>query len=172
MNSNYLDLLSHSVEVNERSGGQRNVGVEQQTLGTSIDGAEDSALQRESEGEFVSILGVREDVLGVNPVLRPLRQQVRVLRELTALQVSGVGGGETEGNAANVCSLRLQDPHHQTLSWLERRVQEQVAVTELCVTPDTHSGSLVEADILTRAASMEGRPGQLYFSRRHSAAGL
>ena len=59
VNSHYLDLLSHSVEVNERSGGERNVGVEEETRGSSIDGSEDGAVQSESEGELVSVLGVR-----------------------------------------------------------------------------------------------------------------
>ena len=161
MNSHNLDLLSHSVEVNERSGGERNVGVEEETRGSSIDGAEDGAVQSESEGELVSVLGVREDILGVDPVLRPLRQQVRVLGQRTALQVSRVGGGETEGNAANVRSLRLQDPHHQTLPWLDGRVQEEVAVAELRLYPGGGVSLVRDGHILAVATLIQGGLDQL-----------
>ena len=119
VDSHNLDLLSHSVEVNERSGGQGDVGVEQQTLGSSIDGAEDSALQRESEGEFVSILGVREDVLGVNPVLRSLGKKIAVLWKLSGAQVTRVSSCQTESKAANVGALSLKNSHNQALARLE-----------------------------------------------------
>ena len=72
MNSHNLDLLGHAVEVDERPGGERDVGGEQETLGSSIDRAEDGSVQREAEGEFVSVLRIGEDVLGVDPVLLPL----------------------------------------------------------------------------------------------------
>jgi len=107
-----LDLLSNTIDVNERSGVEGDVSVEQNPLGSSIDGAEDSPVQGDSEGDLVPILGVRQHVLGADPVLGPLAQDVRVLGELTALQEPRVSGGQTKGHAADVCSLCLKDSDH------------------------------------------------------------
>ena len=85
-NAKNLNLLSGSKNINERSGVEGDVSVEQNPLGSSIDGAEDSPVQGDSEGDLVPILGVRQHVLGADPVLGPLAQDVRVLGELTALQ--------------------------------------------------------------------------------------
>ena len=118
MDAHDLDLLGHAVEVDERSGGERDVGVEEKTLGSSIDRAENCSVQREAEGQLVTVLGVGQNILGVDPVLGSLGQQVGVLGQFAALQVSGVCAGQTEGDAANVGGLRLHDSHHQALPGL------------------------------------------------------
>ena len=81
-----LYLLSNTVDVNEGSGVEGDVGVEQSPLRPAIDRAEYGPVQADGEGDLVPVLGVRQHVLGADPVLGPLAQEVRVLGELTALQ--------------------------------------------------------------------------------------
>ena len=44
----------------------------------------------------------------------------------------------------------------KTLSWLQRRVKEHIAVTELCLTPGNYISCTVESHILPKTSFMVG----------------
>ena len=104
-----LHLLSHSVDVEEGPGGDRDVRVEENPLWSSVDSTEHGSIKAESKAEFISLLRVRKDVLGVHPVLRSLGKEVAVLGKLSGAQMTRVCPCQTKGKAANVGTLRLKN---------------------------------------------------------------
>ena len=93
--------------------------MEKNPLRSTVDSTKDSPIKAERKAELVALLGVGEDVLGVNPVLRSLGKKVAVLWKLSGAQVTRVSSCQTESKTANVGALSLKNSHNQALARLE-----------------------------------------------------
>ena len=87
---NHLHFLRHSIDVEEGPSWDGDVSVEENPLRSPIHSTKDSSVKTKGKAELVTLLRIGQDVFGVNPVLRSLGKEVRVLRKLGGAQMTRV----------------------------------------------------------------------------------
>ena len=152
------DLGGVPVDVEERPQSQRGVDVHEHGGRLPVLGELDRAVRSGEEAQLVADRGGPGDVLGDDPVLGPIEEHVRVLREVARVEGAGVGVGDPEGQGADVGVLNAQDLHDDALPEAQRRGREGVAQGELLFVPHRHHRVLAQAHVSSGAEVKIERP--------------
>ena len=72
------------------------VSIKQHMLRTSIERASNLTIQAKGEAELITSLWMGKNILGMDPIFRPLGQKIRIIWQLILLQLPGISTSQTK----------------------------------------------------------------------------